>query len=232
MSGLGIHFLSPAQSQPTLHDPVDYPDKIDTEEKEPYARQRGNGADCAPKEAEPEGPDLPPEVGGKPGALNIFSFEIIDNDSRDDRDAEDKGACLEGVDDRRDRLCLLERVCRGRSSLTLCFITVHRTVLREHYNVFSFFETGDVSLPSTILNLPTLSHLHVCGTIEEQRRQTEMKATAQKISPEDYILSVLSPEDRLERRSRKPSVPLKSLYLLISSENIVKFLSPSKPMAG
>lgn len=39
----------------------------------------------------------------------------------------------------------------------------------------------------------------MCGIIENKtRRRRDMKATAEKINPEDYILSVLSPEDRVD----------------------------------
>ncbi len=112
-SRLRIHLFPLAQSQPALDDPVDHPDNIETEEDKTDADQRGEGAECAPEEAEPEGPDLPAEVRGKPRALYFLLFDIVDDDRRDARDAEQKGACLEGVDDHRNRLRLLERVGRG-----------------------------------------------------------------------------------------------------------------------
>jgi hypothetical protein len=58
-----------------------------------------------------------------------------------------------------------------------------------------------------------LGQAPLCGIIEEQRRRTEMKATAQKISPEDYILSVLSPEDRLDAALKVASEAFKKTRL-------------------
>jgi hypothetical protein len=55
------------------------------------------------------------------------------------------------------------------------------------------------------------------------RRRDFMKATARKIDPEDYILSVLSPEDRLDAAFRVAREAFKNRKLTMGDvDNAVK----------
>ena len=78
--------LNPAvlrQPQPPLGDTVDVPDPGGRQNQRADDQEVGDRADCRPQQSEPEGADLPADMGFEPAAPGVVPFDVVHHHTDD-----------------------------------------------------------------------------------------------------------------------------------------------------
>ncbi len=95
---LSIHLFLITKIQPAFYNSVNHPDAVSNKNKNTYNKKDCDSAYDSKEQAIPKCLYLPCKVRLQPCPFNIVFFHIVNNDCNDVGNAEDKGRCLQGID--------------------------------------------------------------------------------------------------------------------------------------